>query len=131
MDTSAWVALFFDNDENHKKGSEIYARLKDLKVVLHTSDYVVDETLTALLFRSGHKAAFTAGDMFFNSKVVSVIHLEDETLRSAWALFKKFDDKKISFTDVTSLVLSQELGINKVFTFDSDFKKAGMETVGI
>lgn len=131
IDSSAWVALFFDNDENHKKAVTLFKRLNELKCVLHTSDYVVDETLTALLYRSGHRPAVTAGEVFFNSKIIAVVRLEDETVRSAWTFFKKYDDKKFSFTDVTSFVLSKELGIHKAFTFDADFKKAGMETLGI
>lgn len=131
VDSSAWVALFSDTDQNHKKACDIYDNLKEVKAVLHTSDYVFDETVTFILQRRGHRLAIVAGDALLSSGLVSIAHIIDETLQTAWDLFRKYDDKKLSFTDITSFTLSREMAINKIFTFDSDFKKIGMETVGI
>ena len=131
IDTSAWVALFLKNDEHHKKATILYERLKASKAALHTSDYVVDETITHLLHRGGHRLAVSAGEALFSSGIVAVAHIDDDLIQNAWKLFKKYDDKSFSFTDVTSFVLAKELGIKKAFAFDDDFKKAGMETIGI
>lgn len=131
IDTSAWIALFSDIDQYHKKAVSIYETLKKSKNVLHTSDYVFNETVTMILSRRGHRLAVAVGETLLSSGIVAIAHIADDTLKSAWASFKKYDDKKFSFTDVTSFVLSKELGIHKAFTFDADFKKAGMETLGI
>ncbi len=131
VDSSAWVALFGENDQNHKKAVSIFENLKKIRSVLHTSDYVFDETITTLLHRRGHKQAVIAGEILLSSGIVSIAHIADDILKLTWSLFKKYDDKRFSFTDVSSFVLSKELGIRKAFTFDADFKKAGMETVGI
>ncbi len=50
--------------------------------------------------------------------------ITEERFKEAWQMRKKFQDKPdISFTDLTSFVLMQELEISKVFTGDSYFGK--------
>ena len=48
---------------------------------------------------------------------------------AAWELFKKYDDKKFSFTDVTSFQITRELNIGKAFSYDWHFEQAGFERI--
>jgi len=53
--------------------------------------------------------------------------IAEERFRIAWQLRKKLKDKpSISFTDLTSFVLMQELKITKAFTGDADFEKVNL-----
>lgn len=129
VDSSAFVALFLENDENNKKASTLFKELKTSKIPLYTSDYVIDETITTLFSRSGHKQSVAAGEAIFSSEIIKIIHVCPDHLKPAWELYKKYNDKKFSFTDVTSFTIAKDLNIKKAFSFDSDFIKAGMELI--
>lgn len=129
VDTSGWVALFVGNDQNHEKAVSIFDSLKASRNLIHTSDYIIDETITTILARGNHKQSVLAGAALFTSKIIKLVHVTPAHLARAWALYQKYSDKKFSFTDVTSLCLMQELGIRKAFSFDREFSQAGIQLV--
>ncbi len=95
-----------------------------------TSDYVLDEVITALFRNVAFSGAVQFVDSLFAAIKGTQIKLERITearFKVAWALRKKYQDKPdISFTDFTSFVLMQELVINKVFTGDSHFESVNL-----
>lgn len=129
MDTSGWVALFVGNDANHKKAVSIFDGLRNSKALIHTSDYVIDETITTILVRGNHRQSVIAGNALFDSKIIKNIYVAPEYLESAWKLYQKYKDKEFSFTDVTSFVIIKDLNIKKVFSFDRDFQQVGIDTL--
>ncbi len=46
-------------------------------------------------------------------------------LTSDYILFKKYDDKDLSFTDCTSFALMKRLKVQTAFTFDGHFQQVG------
>jgi hypothetical protein len=52
-------------------------------------------------------------------------HVTSEIEEEVYALFKKYDDKRVSFTDCTSFALMKRLGIIAAFTFDDEFEQVG------
>lgn len=44
-------------------------------------------------------------------------------IRSAWVIFERYADKDWSFTDCTSFVVMERLGITQAFAFDRHFKQ--------
>ena len=78
--------------------------------------------VTPLTFQS-----VTAGKALFPSQIIKIVTVCPDYLKPAWELYQKYDDKKFSFTDVTSFIISKDLSTKKVFGFDSDFPKAGFE----
>lgn len=129
IDASGFVALFSEKDENHPKAVKLYEKLKNSKASLYTSDYVIDETLTTILARGSHKLSVVAGEAIFSSDIIKIVAVYPDYFKPAWALYKKYDDKKFSFTDVTSFTIIKDLSIKKAFSFDSDFTKAGIELI--
>ncbi len=126
MDTSGWVALFVNNDQNHKKAEYIFGDIRGSKAHIYTSDYVIDETITTILVRGNHKQSVLAGEALFTSKIIKVIHVSEDYLRAAWGLYQKYKDKMFSFTDVTSFTIMKDLDIVKAFAFDREFTQAGI-----
>ena len=58
---------------------------------------------------------------------LTVERITSERFSSAWRLRKRFQDKpKISFTDLTSMVIMKEKGIKSVLTEDEHFLQVGM-----
>ncbi len=127
VDTSGWVALFVDNDQNHKKAESIFEDIKSSKAHIYTSDYVIDETITTILVRGNHKQSVLAGEALFTSKIIKIIHVSADYLQAAWGLYQKYKDKMFSFTDVTSFAIMKDLDIIKAFAFDREFTQAGIE----
>ncbi|MDD5617207.1 MAG: type II toxin-antitoxin system VapC family toxin [Candidatus Methanoperedens sp.] len=128
VDTSAFLALANEKDNNHIAATQFLEKIKNGKIRIRkiiTSDYIIDETLTRIRYSVGHKEAVEWGKDILASKVIEKIDIEREIFGSAWQLFKTYDDKKLSFTDCTSFALMKKIGIEKVFSFDEDFKRTG------
>ncbi len=125
VDTGAWCALYDRSDVHHARASAFLQEIKRQKAQLITSDYVLDESLTLLRFRAGHKEAVEFGRWVLQSQLVKVINADEKTWQSAWDLFVRYDDKPFSFTDCTSFAIMRQLGLLNAFAFDRNFEQAG------
>ncbi len=72
-DTGAWCALYDRSDTNHARASAFLQELRGQKAWLVTSDYILDETLTLLRFRAGHREAIEFGKWVLQSPLVKVV----------------------------------------------------------
>ena len=126
VDTSAWYALYSRRDANHSAAAIAVRSFQDPLV---TSDYVVDETLTLLRARGENARAIAFGRRMMAGRTVRVLRIEDQDFADAWNIFHGFQDKEWSFTDCTSRVVMQRLGIQYAFTFDDHFRQFGIVTI--
>ena len=46
-----------------------------------------------------------------------------------WSLLREYAGVPLSYADASLIVLGKKLGIGSIFTFDSDFRLAGMNVV--
>ena len=129
VDTSGWVALFVQNDRNHRKAASVFEDLKRGRAMLYTSDYIVDETVTVILMRGDHRESVVAGEALLTSQLIKIVPVYPSHFKAAWEAYKKYKDKKFSFTDVTSFSIMKDAGIHKAFSFDSDFTQSGFEVL--
>jgi hypothetical protein len=90
-----------------------------------TTDYVVDETLTLLRSRGEDLRALSLGDEFFAGALAKVHHVAQDEVQAAWQVFRHFHDKDWSFTDCTSKVIIEKLGLTTSLTFDHHFRQFG------
>ncbi len=117
-------------DPHHRRVKRFYQQLRKGGVRVYTSDYILDE-LTTLLFR---RELFEEAVRFLEGIFAAAEqgHLIIERITSlrfaeAWKLRLRFRDKpKISFTDLTSMVLMKELGLTEILTEDDHFVQVGM-----
>ena len=130
VDTWAWLALSNRKDVHHELARKSYEEVKTAGYRLVTSDYVLDEVITALFRNVIFASAVQFIESVFTATSNDQIKLERITetrFKVAWLQRKKYQDKPdISFTDFTSFVLMQELVINKVFTGDSHFESVNL-----
>lgn len=127
VDTSAWLALNDKNDQYHNKAAAKSIEIKKHKIELITSEYIIDESITLIRYRVSHRAAVIFGDSLITSNIVRIIDVTGEDRIKAWEMFKKYEDKELSFTDCISFVLMINLKLHKAFTFDEHFKQMGFE----
>jgi len=132
VDTSFLIARFNRKDRDHRAAASFLKGQLDsgteaFRLVL--SDYVFDETITTLRFKSGrHDVAAAAGRTILDSAAFERVSVEPPVFDAAWSLFLERTDKPWSFTDCTSFVLMENLGIRKALTFDANFRQAGFAT---
>ncbi len=127
VDTSAWLALNDRNDQYYSRAAAKSTDIKRHRIELITSEYILDESITLIRYRVSHQAAVIFGNSLLNSNIVRIEDVTTEDRFKAWEMFKKFEDKELSFTDCTSFVLMKNLRLQKVFTFDDHFRQMRFE----
>ncbi len=120
VDSGAWYALFVPDDPNHTAAINWFAANPGR---LLTTDYVVDETLTLLRARGHKRKALDFGRSAFGGNLAVVRYLDRAEIAAAWAVFERFADKDWSFTDCTSKVVIEALGVSQAFSFDRHFRQ--------
>jgi len=127
VDTSAWLALNDRNDQYYSRAAAKSTDIKRHRIELITSEYIIDESITLIRYRVSHQAAVIFGNSLLNSNIVRIEDVTAEDRFKAWEMFKKFEDKELSFTDCTSFVLMKNLRLQKAFTFDDHFRQMRFE----
>jgi uncharacterized protein len=125
VDTAAFLAIENRRDAYHEKALNYQRAFLKKGVPLVTSDYVLDESYTIIRILAGHAVAVQFGDALRASRLLRVEHVTSEIVETAWRIFKDFADHEFSFTDCTSFVLMERLGIETAFTFDAHFQEYG------
>jgi uncharacterized protein len=130
VDTWGWLALGHRRDQCHLQVLELFQNLRSGKILIHTSDYVLDEVITLLFKREIFQEAvnFVEG-IYAAAKLEQVIihPITPEIFQKTWHLRLKYQDKPlISFTDLTSMVVMQEQEIQSVLTMDDHFIQVGL-----
>ncbi len=121
VDTSAWYALANERDVNHSLARQFL----DENRRLVTTNFIIDETITLILIRVGHRQALSVGEQLWEGQLASIVRVTRDDEQVAWQLFKQYDDKTFSFTDCTSFAVMSRLKLRHAFTFDADFAQTG------
>lgn len=124
-DTGAFAALQDDSDRHHAAAA-VFIRSPPPSCQFYTSNFIVDETITLLRNRMGHKSAVMFADAMLQTARFEVISVDSSVERSAVDVFKRFKDKELSFTDCVTISLVRSLRLDGVFGFDSDFTSVGL-----
>lgn len=122
VDTSAWFAFFVPSDPDHHRLRHWYTANA---VPLATTDFIVDETLTLLLFRRERQRALQAGDAFFNGGLCTLYYITADQVRRAWELFQQRAAAGWSFTDCTSKIAIDDMRIRAAAALDHHFQQFG------
>jgi len=121
-DTSGWYALVDASDPDHDRARDWFMQNR---LPLITTDYVFDETLTLIRTSLGHGKAVKFAEKLLASHLAQLASVTEEDKERAWAVFQRYDDKVLSFTDCTSFAVMERLGIDTAFTVDHDFAALG------
>jgi predicted nucleic acid-binding protein len=130
VDTWGWLALEDRADPGHAHAAESYRGFRADGGQALTTDFVLDETVT-LLFR---RRPFAEAREYLQGVLASAVtgHLQIQRITAerftrAWTLRLRYQDKpSISFTDLTSFVVMQDMGISQVLTDDDHFAQVNL-----
>ena len=130
IDTWGWLTLRDRDESRHGDVKEFYQQLRDDNEIIYTSDYVLDETITLVFKRLPFKTAkesLAKLDKAIEQGYLQVEWVTPERFEKAKILRLKYQDKpKISFTDLSSMVVMEELGLKDIITGDEHFEHVGM-----
>jgi predicted nucleic acid-binding protein len=126
VDTGAWFARHVPSDPNHQR---VKAWMDANSEVLVTTDYCVDETLTLLVARGRPRLALDVGRALFEENVARICFVTPDQVDRAWILFQTRAAAGWSFTDCTSKVVIDELGIKVAAALDMHLQQFGILVV--
>ncbi|MGH9755991.1 MAG: type II toxin-antitoxin system VapC family toxin [Blastocatellia bacterium] len=122
VDTGAWFAMTVPSDQDHIAVAQCFSQSV---ARLITTDYVIDETLTLLQARGYSERALALGEEFFNGSIAEIYYLDEDDVRAAWEVFRRYEDKKWSFTDCASKAIMERLRITQAISLDHHFRQFG------
>ena len=130
IDTWGWVLLHNRREPRHRAIKMFYENFRATRGQTFTTDYVLDETFTLLFRRLPFPLARESLEKIEEAIEEGYLQLEritPERFERAKELRLRFQDKpRISFTDLTSMVVMEELGITDILTGDAHFAHVGM-----
>jgi hypothetical protein len=130
VDSSAWIALVGADSGRHPAARSVWKGLEEEGRSLFTTDYVLDETYTLLRrSRGGLPLAIAFHDLVTASEVIEVVEVDARLRRDGWALFTRYNDQVLSFTDCVSFAVMRRLELDEAFAFDADFRRVGFRTL--
>ena len=130
IDTSAFIALFVSSEYYHKRIKDKYNFYRKQRALFYTSYYILDELYTRLIYDFGHDVTKKVIDLLSKSlekEEIKILDIDEGTFKESLAALLKFSEHSISLTDATTCMLYKDLGLDEVFTLDSDFKKIGVK----
>jgi predicted nucleic acid-binding protein len=127
IDTWGWLVLEDSRDPSHEAASRIYSEAVGAGGNIFTTNFILNETMT-LLYR---RRPFEEVSRFIRGLLISpFIRIEEVTkarFRKAYEMRLKFRDKPdISFTDLTTMIVAQELNTMDILTGDRHFVQVGL-----
>jgi len=130
IDTWGWVTIHNKGEPRHREVKSFYDRFREQRGMAYTTDYVLDETFTLLFKRLPFFQARESMEKLDEAMQKGYLQLEwitPERFEEAKRLRLKFQDKpRISFTDLASMVVMNELGITDILSQDGHFAQVGM-----
>jgi len=130
VDTWGWLSLRDRSESCHDDVKEFYCRFREQRGIIFTSDYVMDETITLLFKRlqfASARESLAGIEKAVEEGYLLMERIDNVRFEKARELRLKYQDKPgISFTDFTSMVVMNELGIRDIVTHDEHFQHVGM-----
>ena len=132
IDTSAWISYSLSGQPEHSTIKNLIRQFIKDGVTICTSNDVIDETVTRLIYDTDIKTA----EKFINlikdgTKTNNLVQfwVDEQIQNEAFELVQKFSEHKLSLTDATTIALIKKFSAESVISLDSDFIKVGIPTL--
>lgn len=131
FDTSVFIAFFIEEETYHQAVTDKYLQYRKQRATLLTSEYILDELYTRLMYDFGKNITQKRIEVLsqsINKRELQILNIDEIIFKKALDIFIKFGDHPISFTDATTYVLFKTFALDEIFTLDNDFKKMRLNT---
>ena len=129
IDAGIFIAYINKKDNHHSRAADLIDDIMENKHgAAFTSNEVLDEVVTFLLYKTGDiRNSTRVRDMILGnmekdiSQFMNLLFVDQEMLDMAWKIFVKYANKKLSFTDCTTIELMNSKDIEYLASFDGGF----------
>jgi uncharacterized protein len=128
VDSGGWLSVVIESDHYHDVGKAYFQAVLDVGALVLTTDFVLDEVLTRLRYDVGHdKAAefLALVHCAASGGALSIRRITEDLWNKAEAIFLRYADVRLSFTDCTSFAWLGDNAVDEVFGYDSHFAIMG------
>jgi len=132
LDSGAFIARARREDPHHEAAMDTFSGIARGELpykLLYTSNYVIDETVTFLLYEAGPRVAVAVLRALRSSPYLVVLHVSGEVEDTADEFFARFASSRISYTDCTTKALMEQEAIDTAFAFDRDLEILGVRRI--
>ncbi len=123
IDTSAFIALWNPDDRNSQRALGYLDQIRENRLRFLTTNFIFDEVYA--FFCRNHRLAVELGEQILTNPLFEYVRVTAADEAKAWEIAKRYTDKDFSFTDCTSFVVMERLGLKEVFAFDEHFRQYG------
>lgn len=132
VDSSAWIAYFLKGERLHEELKHLVAQLLKDRSFLFTSNDVVDETVTRLVYLTNLQMVKTFIGFIeqgVKTKTLAELWTNEQVQAEGFRIVAKYFDHKVSHTDATTVALVKRFNIDAILTLDADFSKIGLRVL--
>ena len=129
VDATHWIALLYPKDNNHEKAVAIDKKMREAS--LWTTELILIEILDFFAnkgLRSRQTAAKVVAAICSHPKI-RVLSLAETPFQTAFAEFRKFEDKGWSLTDCASFIIMRDNEIAAAIAYDRHFRQAQFQVI--
>jgi len=120
------------NDKYHDAATATFQAISRRELpfrLQYTSNYVVDEAVTLILYQAGPRLGVDTLHRIRASPSLRVLHVTPEVEAEADRVFGRFALSRVSYTDCTTKVLMDRESIGVAFSFDRDLEVLGFRRI--
>ena len=118
VDSSYYIAIADARDQWHKKALKLSEYIENSSSVV--SSFIISEVVTEIGRRSGGKVAYELYNYFTDN--CKIIYIDRDLLSESMEIVLKYDGT-LSLADAASVAIMDNMKINEIVSFDSDFDK--------
>lgn len=130
VDTWGWLTLYDQRESHHQAVATFFEQFNTQRGLAYTTDYVLDETFTLLFkrlpFPQARRALSTIEDAIGAGYLLLEYITPPRFARTKTLRLKLQDKPQISFTDLSSMIVMEEVAIKTILTGDAHFAQVGM-----
>jgi predicted nucleic acid-binding protein len=125
VDTVAWIALLNVSDALHARAQQVMSALRQQKVRLVTTEFVLLEVADALSAPTIRVQTVAFINGLRQLSILQIVPVSPTLFADGWTLYSQRHDKEWGLTDCTSFVVMTQKQITQAFTSDHHFEQAG------
>lgn len=132
LDSGFFIAWTVKKDAYHNSSQEALVSFKTNKARLYTSNYVLQETITRIIYRAGFTVAKLFIDQFSqleDADLITVIWIDHFLHQKTIEILQKYRDHPFSFVDASIIAIVKHLKLQQIYTTDSLLRQTGLNVV--